>query len=127
MSPTNYIVHLGNHSSVYQHFIFLPNSNSRAVDRCIDYLRQSILCKADTTPVTFLYSNITRSVLPDFETIHTFTNFEKIRAWGYRRTSGKDVEQIVEDWLRYTVLPVLPTNTNDISLQRPNYLSWAIS
>ncbi|KAL2075217.1 hypothetical protein VTL71DRAFT_159 [Oculimacula yallundae] len=66
------------------------------LDHCINYLRQSIMCKADMTPIPFRLNNATRSLLPDFENVHTCRNFDKVREWGESRRSEWDVEEIVE-------------------------------
>ncbi|KAK0625823.1 hypothetical protein B0T14DRAFT_405091, partial [Immersiella caudata] len=48
---------------------------------CLDYLRQSIMCSADLTTLRILWSEKKHRILPDFESVHTCRNWDKIHEW----------------------------------------------
>ncbi|KXL46833.1 MAG: hypothetical protein FE78DRAFT_145332, partial [Acidomyces sp. 'richmondensis'] len=48
---------------------------------CLDYLRQSIQCSADLTPVIMYYQLWINGSLPWFEQTHTCRNWDRIHAW----------------------------------------------
>lgn len=48
-------------------------------------LRQSLMCQADTTLITFYWGGPFTSTEPDFCSTHACKNFEKIRRWAKDR------------------------------------------
>ncbi|OJJ47404.1 hypothetical protein ASPZODRAFT_16085 [Penicilliopsis zonata CBS 506.65] len=67
------------------------------VDHCIDYLRQTIMCHSDVTPITHIPkpSHHQRGApwMPNFASKHTCRNFWKIHEWATRyNTSGWTIE-----------------------------------
>ncbi|KAI9742169.1 MAG: hypothetical protein M1818_004069 [Claussenomyces sp. TS43310] len=60
-------------------------------DHCIDILRETIMCTADVTPVTFYDAKLMparKLPMPDCSTLHTCRNFDDILRWnaGNERT-----------------------------------------
>ncbi|KAK6592618.1 hypothetical protein H4I96_11849 [Botrytis cinerea] len=51
------------------------------VDHCIDYLRQTVQCHGDLTPMVFSWSDDAGRVVADWKEPHTCRNFHSIRSW----------------------------------------------
>ncbi|KAI1310107.1 hypothetical protein F5Y03DRAFT_392539 [Xylaria venustula] len=54
-------------------------------DHCIDYLRQSIMCHGDVTPITFEWNSEISNYLAHHSTEHQCRNFDKIFDWAEGR------------------------------------------
>jgi hypothetical protein len=48
------------------------------VDHCIEMLRINLMCIADITPITSNWVSWGNNPYPDFSTLHTCRNFDKI-------------------------------------------------
>ncbi|KAM3073489.1 hypothetical protein ACMFMG_004613 [Clarireedia jacksonii] len=57
------------------------------VDHCVDYLRQSIQCQSDLSPLTYARSEPKNHTIPVFGTPHTCRNFSKVHEWALQRRS----------------------------------------
>ncbi|OAA36250.1 hypothetical protein NOR_07595 [Metarhizium rileyi] len=58
-------------------------------DHCIDYLRQSIMCHGDVTPITFEYVPEIRGLIAHHSTEHQCRDFKAIYSWAKgRRVKG---------------------------------------
>lgn len=53
-------------------------------DHCIDIVRQTVTCKADTTLITFQHEGLFDTD-PDFEATHACVNFEAVHDWAKAR------------------------------------------
>lgn len=51
------------------------------MDHCIESLRQSLTCQADTSPNTFRWLPDTKILVPSLGTVHICRNFSKIQEW----------------------------------------------
>jgi hypothetical protein len=67
-------------------------------DHCIDALRQTIMCHADVSPVSWRV-NIpgNHMVIPQLATTHTCRNFTLVQEWAREHSAG-EWEYRVEDW-----------------------------
>lgn len=64
-------------------------------DHCIDAIRQSVMCHADVSPISFHVvlppddvDDVGTGIFPRLGTKHTCRNFEKIQDWARARTVG---------------------------------------
>lgn len=53
-------------------------ANNLCLDHCIEMLRINLMCTADVTPITAVIPTWKNSPTPDFSTVHTCRNFNKI-------------------------------------------------
>ncbi|KAE8146601.1 hypothetical protein BDV25DRAFT_143528 [Aspergillus avenaceus] len=51
------------------------------IDHCVDALRQSIVCNADVTPISFIENRLGRGIFPDVTATHVCRNFDEIVGW----------------------------------------------
>lgn len=51
------------------------------IDHCIEMLRIAIKCQSDITPITLYVPKWQEDPTPDFSTLHTCRNFDKILAY----------------------------------------------
>ena len=54
-------------------------------DHCLDALRQSTMCEADVTPVTFVHNFFGRGVYPNLVATHTCRDFDVLVDWAKER------------------------------------------
>lgn len=59
--------------------------SNTSLDHCLDALRQSTMCEADVTPVTFLNNYFGRGVYPNLIATHTCRDFDALVNWAKRR------------------------------------------
>lgn len=52
-----------------------------ALDHCLDYLRQTVQCHGDLTPMVFSWSEDAGRVVADWKEPHTCRNFNRVRSW----------------------------------------------
>ncbi|KAI1909231.1 hypothetical protein LOZ12_005688 [Ophidiomyces ophidiicola] len=65
------------------------------VDHCIDIIRQVIMCRADTTLITFNHGSGPFSpVEPDFDATHTCQNFAEVHTWAKKKEINMTEEAI---------------------------------
>ncbi|KAK1761845.1 hypothetical protein QBC33DRAFT_462558 [Phialemonium atrogriseum] len=72
------------------------NNFFRHFDHCIDAIRQSVMCHADVSPISFHVvlppddvDDVGTGIFPRLGTKHTCRNFEKIQDWARARTVGR--------------------------------------
>ncbi|KPM45147.1 hypothetical protein AK830_g1339 [Neonectria ditissima] len=53
------------------------------LDHCIEILRVSLMCEGDVGVYTFKYYDGLEGHWPDFSTLHTCRNFDRIRDWAF--------------------------------------------
>ncbi|KIW69493.1 hypothetical protein PV04_05366 [Phialophora macrospora] len=51
------------------------------LEHCLDYVRQSVMCHADLSPVRLVWNENFGREVPDFETWHTCRDYGLIRDW----------------------------------------------
>jgi Mycotoxin biosynthesis protein UstYa len=51
------------------------------IDHCIDAMRQSFMCSADISPITWKWDEVSQSARGQLTTPHTCRDFEAIREW----------------------------------------------
>jgi len=61
----------------------------RHLDHCVDYIGQSLQCSSNMTAIQIEWSDIRQRISPDFETLHTCRNFEKLKTWALIRDATK--------------------------------------
>ncbi|KND91184.1 hypothetical protein TOPH_04037 [Tolypocladium ophioglossoides CBS 100239] len=54
---------------------------STHINHCMDVVRQSIMCRADLSPMTFFWTPNSRVPETDFNTPHECVNWDKVEAW----------------------------------------------
>lgn len=57
-----------------------------SLEHCIEVLRQSVMCRGDTSPITFFWQDDTLLPKTDFQTDHQCVNWEKLDEWVMERT-----------------------------------------
>ncbi|KAK1501471.1 hypothetical protein CTAM01_05695 [Colletotrichum tamarilloi] len=58
-----------------------PRIHRMHVDHCLDYLRQTVQCHGDLTPMVFSWSDDAGRVVADWKEPHTCRNFNRVRNW----------------------------------------------
>ncbi|KXH34551.1 hypothetical protein CSIM01_00462 [Colletotrichum simmondsii] len=58
-----------------------PRIHRMHVDHCLDYLRQTVQCHGDLTPMVFSWSDDAGRVVADWKEPHTCRNFNRVRSW----------------------------------------------
>lgn len=58
-----------------------PRAAQLHLEHCLDYVRQSVMCHGDLSPVRLAYNEDFGREVPDFETWHTCREYSVIRAW----------------------------------------------
>ncbi|KAK4553050.1 hypothetical protein LTR86_009974 [Recurvomyces mirabilis] len=61
------------------------------VDHCIDYIRQTIECRSDLTPMKLYYSEAAGRMMVDFEDNHTCRDFEAVKDWAWQHRATEIV------------------------------------
>ncbi|KAK0652624.1 hypothetical protein B0T16DRAFT_505210 [Cercophora newfieldiana] len=61
------------------------------LDHCIEILRIALMCFSDVTPITTKFLSKTHAE-PDFSTLHTCRNFDKIRDYARAHAEGWAVD-----------------------------------
>lgn len=51
------------------------------IDHCVDAIRQSLMCSADITPLTWLWDEEKKQALAKATLVHTCRRFDKIQEW----------------------------------------------
>jgi hypothetical protein len=60
---------------------------------CVDYLRQTLMCHGDLTPITLTYNKTKQFTDPNFRIKHTCRNFDSIWQFAAKRNrSGISIE-----------------------------------
>jgi len=71
---------------------YIPDDSLRThklhFEHCLDYVRQALMCNADTTPVTHKFFKGADIFAPDFNTLHTCRNFDQLLEWSLERNSA---------------------------------------
>jgi len=57
----------------------------RAVDHCIEMLRQVLMCSSDLGIITYNFVSFRPEAWPDFNTVHQCRDFEKVVNWYHDR------------------------------------------
>lgn len=82
---------------------FPPSYDSKFVtdwasEHCIDYIRQSIMCFGDSTPVRLQWRYESHFLIPQFDQYHTCRNFEALhdfsKKWALELQSKEINEQL---------------------------------
>ncbi|KAK7421987.1 hypothetical protein QQZ08_009708 [Neonectria magnoliae] len=55
------------------------------LDHCIEILRVALMCQSDVGVYTFKYYDGYKGHWPDFSTLHTCRNFDRIRDWAFEK------------------------------------------
>ena len=58
-------------------------------DHCLDYIRQALMCHADSTPVRLEWRKESHFLIPKFDQYHTCRNFELLHEWSKERALEK--------------------------------------
>ena len=58
------------------------------LDHCVDYLRQSLMCRPSIEMLPFGVDEDTRSFKARFDGTHTCADFEAVRDWAVERQAG---------------------------------------
>ncbi|CAK7198510.1 hypothetical protein SEUCBS139899_001171 [Sporothrix eucalyptigena] len=53
------------------------------IDHCMDSIRQSLMCNADTSVLVWSWDAATRANIPHVDVAHVCKNFDKIRSWAF--------------------------------------------
>lgn len=56
-------------------------------DHCIDQVRQSLMCSADTSIIPVQWNDATKSMRPRVDTVHTCKKYDSLLNW----TSGRNL------------------------------------
>lgn len=64
----------------------LMNVRSGLTDHCIEMLRIAIMCESDVTPITLYVPDYQDDPTPDFSTMHTCRNFDRILEYVHENT-----------------------------------------
>lgn len=56
-------------------------------DHCINSLRETIMCHADTVPVVWQWSDKVQAATPRFDVAHTCKDYRKIHSWAQKMRS----------------------------------------
>ncbi|KJR86042.1 uncharacterized protein SPSK_09758 [Sporothrix schenckii 1099-18] len=51
------------------------------IDHCVDLIRQSLMCNADTSVLTWAWDIATKTNVPHVDVAHVCKNFDKIQVW----------------------------------------------
>lgn len=62
----------------------------RALDHCIDQLRQNIMCHGDATMNGAIWYEGGQTAFVDTEVVHTCRDFQKLRKWAKKRAETDD-------------------------------------
>ncbi|KAK7044215.1 hypothetical protein VNI00_007937 [Paramarasmius palmivorus] len=62
--------------------------SAKHVSHCLDWVRQSIMCHADTSVIVWQWEDWANETIVKGDVAHTCRNFEKIRDWAKERTLG---------------------------------------
>lgn len=76
-------------------------------EHCIDSLRLSLMCTADTTLIPVQWSSHRKWIMPKFETVHTCRDYSAIKEWATERDSV-DAEKYHENAARLRAKSGLP-------------------
>ncbi|KAH6661423.1 hypothetical protein BKA67DRAFT_493092, partial [Truncatella angustata] len=61
-------------------------NNENLAEHCLDYVRQAVMCNADTTLVTHKWFESAQTFGPNFRTQHTCRNFDALMDWSLARS-----------------------------------------
>jgi hypothetical protein len=82
-------MHVGKAIKPYPVFQYL----TRSPDHCIDYIRQTIECRSDLTPLKLYYSKPAARMMVDFEGDRTCKDFDAVRDWAWHNRATEIVMQ----------------------------------
>lgn len=51
------------------------------IDHCVDAIRQSLMCNADITPLTWLWDGERKQTVAKATVVHSCRRFDKIQEW----------------------------------------------
>lgn len=63
-----------------------PDFHRIHMEHCIDYMRQSVMCSLDITPVKVEWTTKWNQRIHHFDTWHTCRNFDKVKSWALDRS-----------------------------------------
>ncbi|KAL0576585.1 hypothetical protein V5O48_005378 [Marasmius crinis-equi] len=69
--------------------ITASEKSAQHVSHCIDWIRQSIMCHADTSVIVWQWEDWVNSTIVKGDVAHTCRNFEKIQDWAKERILPK--------------------------------------
>jgi hypothetical protein len=58
-----------------------PGLNMKHIDHCIDSIRQSLMCSADVTPLSYVWWSKSDELLPSTAVQHTCRDFNALVEW----------------------------------------------
>lgn len=100
----NAITHLG---KLLKHCSFSSHSgSSKAIDHCVEILRQVLNCHADTGLITYHWVEGNPVAYPDFNTWHQCRNPEDVLAWSKAREA--DISTRPKKGLNVIEMPSAP-------------------
>ncbi|RAH46174.1 oxidase ustYa family protein [Aspergillus brunneoviolaceus CBS 621.78] len=75
------------------------SANLRLPDHCIDQVRQSLMCSADTSIIPVQWNDATKSMRPRVDTIHTCKKYDQLLEWtiGRNLSDFRGAALVVED------------------------------
>ncbi|GKT52003.1 uncharacterized protein ColSpa_12184 [Colletotrichum spaethianum] len=62
-------------------------------EHCLDYVRQAVMCNANTTLVTHKWFKSAQTFGPNFRTQHTCRNYEALMDWSLARSPNVRAQQ----------------------------------
>ena len=74
-------------------------------DHCLEMLRQTLMCNADTTLLFFRWVEERDEPWPDFNTIHQCRNFESLLTWGKKHQRVNQVVPMKPPGADYLIKP----------------------
>ena len=76
------------------------------LSHCVDSIRQSLMCNADTSVNVWQWTKTYRNVIGRVNVAHSCRNFEKIKQWAldHRMHQWIDMEEFIEDDLDIPVI-----------------------
>jgi hypothetical protein len=73
-----------------------------APDHCIDFIRQTIQCQADLTPMKWYWSDAVNQIVLKRESLHTCRKWDNIQQWAMERIHIQTEEEKKKTPLRPT-------------------------
>ena len=65
--------------------VLTDSANYELSDHCLDYIRQSVQCSGDLTPMTFNFQAARGRLVADFDAFHTCRKFDSFHDWALER------------------------------------------
>jgi hypothetical protein len=87
------VVRKGLYPDYYQDKHNTPAAAQLHLEHCLDYVRQSVMCHGDLTPVRLFYHEQLEREVADFETWHTCRDYSVIRDWAVENVVPPPADQ----------------------------------